>query len=158
MEATLASETRPGRAGPTAPGPARGLLESRAEARPSLRNSNLTDRRPRPVGEIPPRRPSARPGLLHSQIIFAILSSACSSSCFKFRDHNALVSPRPAVSFNFETTHCPPAAYEAESAMPLELPSDTVGARGLRSALIRRISRHDESHGSCFIFFVAGKG
>ena len=27
------------------------------------------------------------------------------------------------------------------------------GAHGLRSALIRRISRHDNSHESCFVFF-----
>ena len=41
---------------------------------------------------------------------------------------------------------CPQAAYEAESAMPLYRLSDTVGARWLRSALIRRDWRHDKCH------------
>ena len=50
---------------------------------------------------------------------------------------------------------CPQAADGAESAMSLCRPSDFVGARGLRSALIRRISRHDECHESCFCFFRA---
>ena len=36
--------------------------------------------------------------------------------------------------------------------MPQYPPSDTVGARGLRSALIRRTSRHDKSHESKVFF------
>ena len=46
---TLASGARPGRAGQTALGLARDTFESRAETRRSLRDSNLTDRRPSPV-------------------------------------------------------------------------------------------------------------
>ena len=40
---------------------------------------------------------------------------------------------------------CPQAACEVESTMPLYRRSDTVGTRGLRNALIRRISRHDKN-------------
>ena len=41
--------------------------------------------------------------------------------------------------------------------MPLYQPSDTVGARGLRSALIRRIWRHGQISRIVILFFV-GKG
>ena len=53
---------------------------------------------------------------------------------------------RPADKISL--ARCLQAAYEAESAMPLYRPLDTVGARGLRSALIRRIWRHDRGHES----------
>ena len=75
------------------------------------------------------------------------------------------VTPPPR---NFETTtcslarakrclwvasRCSQAGYEAESAMPLYQPLDTVRARGLRSALIRRIRRHGKHHESLFCLF-----
>ena len=52
---------------------------------------------------------------------------------------------------------CPQAAYEAESAILLYRPSDSVGARGLGSALIRRIWRYDKCHESWFCFFRGKK-
>ena len=61
-----------------------------------------------------------------------------------------LVSPRPAV---FWVAGCTQAAYEAESAMPLHRPTDIVGARGLRSTLIRRTSRHDKKSRIVILFF-----
>ena len=79
VEPTLASGARAGRVEPPAPGPTRLIFESPTEALPSLRDSNLTDRRPTalsslrdsnhtdrrptPARENPSRRPSARPGL-----------------------------------------------------------------------------------------------
>ena len=36
--------------------------------------------------------------------------------------------------------------------MPLNPPSDTVGVRGLRGVLIRRISSHDKSHDPIVIY------
>ena len=53
-----------------------------------------------------------------------------------------------AQRFLWVAARCPQTAYEAESAMPRYRPSDTVGARELRSALIRRDWRHDKCHES----------
>ena len=75
---------------------------------------------------------------------FSLFWSSSCGSYSKFRGHNVLVNPRPVVSSGSHPSSCPPAAYEAESAMPLRRPSDTVGARGLRSVSVRRISRHDK--------------
>ena len=73
VEPNLASRSRPSRARPTAPGPARDMVGSRAQAWPSLRDFNFTDRRPIPVRDVPYRRASALPGLWHPQVIFAFV-------------------------------------------------------------------------------------
>ena len=59
-----------------------------------------------------------------------------------WRPQRARYSPRRVVSW--VAACCSLATYETESAMPLYRLSDTVGACGLRGALIRRISRHDK--------------
>ena len=52
--------------------------------------------------------------------------SSCCVSSSRFRGSNVLVSPRPALPWGVACSL--QSAYEAESAMPLYRPSDTVGA------------------------------
>ena len=79
---------------------------------------------------------------------FSRLSSSCGSSFSNFESTTCLLA-RDQRCIRV-TARCPQAAYEAEAAMPLYRPPDTVGARGMRSTLIRRISRHDKCHESRF--------
>ena len=86
---------------------------------------------------LPGRLPGLACDILRS---FSRLPSSCGSSSSKFRGRNLLVSPRPAVSSG--SRPLPTGGVRSRVChAPLYRPSDTVGARGLRIALKRRIWR-----------------
>ena len=77
---------------------------------------------------------------------FSLSSSSCGSSSSNLEATTCSL-PR-AQRCLWVAARCPQAAYEAGSATPLY--RDTVGARGVRSALTRRILRLDKCHESWF--------
>ena len=153
MEPTLASGARPCRTGPTAPGPARGKRSIRITGRSLTQPARFQFHRPSAKRD---SRDSISRGVCPA---WPVTSSDHFRVCLR-------AVPPPPLKFEVTTcslaraqrclwvaAHYPQAAYEAESAIPLNRPSGTVGARGLRSALIWRIWSHCKYHESLFCFF-----
>ena len=124
-----------GRAEPTAPGPARDIFKSQAQARPGLRDSNHARRRPGPASEFPISLVVCPAWPVAFLRIFSLFLRAVSPRGFEATTCSLVRAQRLV----WEVARCPQSAYEAEPVMPLHRVS--LVPRGLRSALIRHIYR-----------------
>ena len=170
---TIADGARPGRGMPTAPGsppPACCMWKLKTEAWPSLRERVFLTH---PQSAKPGPRDSylsqvVCPASLAREILsmlFCAFSARCgfssssSSSFSNFRCQYMLVSLRPAVPLGSR----PLSTISIQSSVchaPIYRPSDTVGAGGFRTALIRRILNHAIIRLRIWLFgcvFVKGK-
>ena len=137
------SQVGPSRAGPTAPGPARDVFKSRAQARPGLWDFNPTRRRPRPARDISISLVVCLAWPMRFSEYFRFFFALCLLLLEVSRPQRVRqpapsgVFGQPLAVHNLHTKQSLPCPYTG-----LRIP---LVPRGLRNTLIRRISKHELS-------------